>query len=71
MAHSLFSFTFFLGLNPIEIPRAALSYTLKIKTRVRPVDFIDQTTLTFSQNFLCMGTESHNPLTTAEDFLQF
>lgn len=71
MAHSLFSFTSFLGLNPIEIPRTALSYTLKIKTRVRPGDFTDQTTFAFSQNFQCMGTESHKLLTTAKDFHQF
>lgn len=70
MAHGLFSFTFFLGPNPTEIPRTALSYTLKIKTRVRPVDSTDQT-FAFSQNSLCMGTESYKPHKTAKDFHHF
>lgn len=51
MAHSLFSFVFFLGLNPIEIPRIASSYTLKIKTKVRPVDFTDKST--FAVRIFC------------------
>lgn len=72
MAHSQFSFTFFLGINPIEIPRTALSYTPEIKTRMKPVDFTNQITWSFaiSQKFLCIGTESHKSLTTARIFGQ-
>jgi len=41
MAHNLFSSSFFLRINPIEIPRIALSYTPKIKIRMRSVDFMN------------------------------
>lgn len=70
MAHSLCSFIWFLGINHTEIPRITLSYTPKIKTRMRLEDFADRTTssLAVSQKFLCIASEGHKPLKTERIF---